>query len=75
MDQNCPTYGIEISDSDWEKTPTSVKQLVERMRQHIKELEQRLADVEARQQELLEKMALHICGMNQPNTGISLYFK
>ena len=56
MDQNCLTYGIEISDSDWEKTPTSVKQLVERMRQHIKELEQRLADVEARQQELLEKI-------------------
>jgi hypothetical protein len=56
MEENSLSYGIELSDSDWENTPASVKQLVERMGQHIKELEQRLADVEARQQELLEKI-------------------
>jgi hypothetical protein len=56
MNENCLAYGIEISGSDWEETPASVKQLVEKMRQHIKELEQRLADLEAQQQELLEKI-------------------
>lgn len=55
MDKNCLTYGIEISDSDWEGTPASVRQLVEKMGQCIKELEKKLADLEAKQQELLEK--------------------
>jgi phage shock protein A len=59
MNENCLAYGIEISGSDWEETPASVKQLVEKMRQHIKELEQRLADLEAQQQELLEKSIAH----------------
>lgn len=56
MDKNSLTYGIEISDYDWEKTPASVKQLVEAMRQDIKELGQKLAQVEAVQQELQEKI-------------------
>ncbi len=56
MDKNCLAYGIEISDLDWEKTPTNVKQLVEKMRQHIKESEEKLAEQEAKQQELLEKI-------------------
>lgn len=56
MDENCLAYGIEISDSDWEKTPASVKQLVEKMGQHIKQLEKRLTDLEAKQHELLEKI-------------------
>ncbi len=56
MDENCLAYGIEISDSDWEKTPTSVKKLVEKMGQHIKQSEKRLVDLEAKQQELLEKI-------------------
>lgn len=56
MDENCLAYGIEISESDWEKTPASIKQLVEKMGQHIKQSEKRLADLEAKQQELLEKI-------------------
>ena len=56
MDENCLAYGMEISDSDWEKTPASVKQLVEKMGQCIKQSEKRLADLEAKQQELLEKI-------------------
>ena len=56
MDKNCLAYGIEIPDSDWEKTPASVKKLVEKMGQGTKELEKKLADLEAKQQELLEKI-------------------
>ncbi len=56
MDKNCLAYGIEIPDSDWEKTPTSVKQLVEKMGHCTKELEKKLADLETKQQELLEKI-------------------
>ncbi|WP_017316668.1 DUF6444 domain-containing protein [Mastigocladopsis repens] len=56
MEENCLAYGIEISDLDWDKTPASVKQLVEKMGQHIKQSEKRLADLEAKQQELLEKI-------------------
>ncbi|MEH1790980.1 MAG: IS66 family transposase [Nostoc sp.] len=56
MEENSLTYAIEISSWDWEKTPASVKQLVERMRQEKKESEQRLADLEAKYQELLEKI-------------------
>ncbi len=56
MNENCLAYGIEISDSDWEKTPANVKQLVEKMGQHIKESEEKLAEQEAKQQELLEKI-------------------
>jgi hypothetical protein len=55
MDENCLAYGIEISDLDWEKTPASVKQLVEKMGQHIKQSEKELTDLKAQQQELLEK--------------------
>jgi len=56
MHKNCLNYGIEISDSDWEETPASVKKLVEKMGQHIKQSEKELADLEAQQQELLEKI-------------------
>ncbi|MHC5777974.1 hypothetical protein [Nostoc sp.] len=56
MEENCLAYGIEISDLDWDKTPASVKQLVEKMGQHIKQSEKRLAELEAKQQELLEKI-------------------
>ena len=44
MDENCLAYGIEISDVYWEKTPASVKQLVEKMGQCIKLSEKRFAD-------------------------------
>jgi transposase len=56
MDENCLAYGIEISELDWENTPDSVKKLVENMGQHIKQSEKRLADLETKQQELLEKI-------------------
>lgn len=56
MDVNRLAYGIEIPREDWESTPASVKQLVEKMGQHIKESEKRLADLEVKQQELLEKI-------------------
>ncbi|MHC5937073.1 IS66 family transposase [Nostoc sp.] len=55
MDENCLAYGIEISDLDWEKTPASVKQLVKKMGQHIKQSEKELTDLKAQQEELLEK--------------------
>jgi hypothetical protein len=56
MDENCLAYGIEISELDWENTPARVKKLVEKMGQHIKQSEKRLADLETKQQELLEKI-------------------
>ena len=56
MDVQCLFFGIEIPNSDWEKTPTSVKELVEKMGQRIKESEKELADKEAQNQELLEKI-------------------
>ena len=56
MDENCLAYGIEISDVYWEKTPANVKELVEKMGQHIKKSEEKLAEQEAKHQELLEKI-------------------
>lgn len=56
MDVKCLIYGIEIPNSDWENTPASVKQLVEKMGQHIKQSEKELADLEAQKQDLLEKI-------------------
>ncbi|WP_375492943.1 hypothetical protein [uncultured Nostoc sp.] len=56
MNENCLAYGIEISDLDWEKTPAIVKELVEKMGQHIKQSEKELTDLKAQQQELLEKI-------------------
>lgn len=56
MDKNCLMYGIEISDLDWEGTPASVRQLVEKMGQHIKQSAKELADLKAQQQDLLEKI-------------------
>lgn len=52
MDVKCLIYGIEILNSDRERTPTSVNKLVEK----IKESEKELADKEAQNQELLEKI-------------------
>ncbi|MDF5733631.1 MAG: hypothetical protein PUP92_38075 [Rhizonema sp. PD38] len=60
MDKNCFTYGIEISDSDWEGTPASVRQLVEKMGQHIKQSEKELADLEAQRLEQKRKNQSHI---------------
>ena len=56
MDKNCLVYGIEIPNTDWENTPASVKELVEKLGQHIKQSDKELADLKAQQQELLEKI-------------------
>jgi len=56
MDIKCLIFGIEIPNSDWEKTPPSVKELVEKMGQRIQQSEKELADKEAQNQELLEKI-------------------
>jgi transposase len=56
MDVQCLVYGIEIPNIDWENTPVSVKELVEKLGQRIKQSEQELANKEAQNQELLEKI-------------------
>lgn len=56
MDVLCLIYGIEIPNSDWEKTPASVKELVEKLGQLIKQSEKELAEKESQNQELLEKI-------------------
>ena len=60
MDVLCLIYGIEIPNSDWEKTPASVKELVEKLGQLIKQSEKELADKESQNQDLLEKMVLRL---------------
>ena len=69
MNENCPPYGIEIPDSDWEKTPASVKQLVEKMEQYIKKSDKRFADLEAKYQELLEKINRTSKNSSSPPSG------
>ncbi len=56
MDVKCLIFGIEIPNSDWEKTPPSVKELVEKLGQRINTSEKELADQQAKNQELLEKI-------------------
>lgn len=56
MDVKCLFFGIEIPNSDWEKTPLSVKELVEKLGQLVRQSEQELADKESQNQELLEKI-------------------
>lgn len=56
MDVLCLVYGISIPNSDWDLTPGSVKELVEKLGQRIKQSEQDLANIEAQNQELLEKI-------------------
>jgi len=46
----------QIPQEDWEKTPPSVKKLVEEMGQRIEKLEQQLAEVLGSHQQLLEKV-------------------
>jgi transposase len=56
MDVQCLFFGIEIPNSDWEKTPPSVRELVEKLGQLIKQSEKELAESESKNQELLEKI-------------------
>lgn len=75
MDKNCLTYGIEISDSDWEKTPANVKELVEKMGQHIKKSDELLAEQEAKHQELLEKINRTSKNSSSPPSSDPLHAK
>jgi transposase len=56
MDVQCLFFGIEVPNSDWEKTPPSVKELVEKLGQLVKQSEKELAESESKNQELLEKI-------------------
>lgn len=52
MEEQRPAYLNQIPPPDWEKTPASVKKLVEEMAQRIEKLEKQLESVLAVQQQL-----------------------
>lgn len=56
MEQQRPVYLEQIPQEDWEKTPASVKTLVEGMQERIEKLEQQLTELLAVQQQVLEKV-------------------
>ena len=56
MESNCPAYTHQISPEDWEKTPASVKKLVEEMAVRQGQLEKNLVDQQAKLEQLLEKI-------------------
>ena len=56
MEHKCANQLEQISQEDWEKTPTSVKKLVEEMAQQIEQQEKKIAEVLTAQEQLLEKI-------------------
>lgn len=56
MEEKRPDYLNQIPPEDWQKTPASVKQLVEGMGEGIRKLELQQAELVAVQQQLLEKI-------------------
>ncbi len=52
MEEKRPSYLEQIPLEDWEKTPTSVKKLVEYMALQVENVEKQLTDVLAVQQHL-----------------------
>ena len=56
MEKKLVNYVEQISPEDWEKTPISVKFLVEEMAQQIKQLEKKLTEILTVQEQLLEKV-------------------
>ena len=56
MEKQRPAYLRDIPPQDWEKTPASVKKLVEEMVQGVKQLEKQVSELEAVQQQVLEKV-------------------
>jgi transposase len=56
MGEKSPSYLEEVSPKDWERTPASVKKLVENMGQRIETLEKQQAEFLLVQQQLLEKV-------------------
>ena len=63
MQENDPSYLEEVPPKDWERTPISVKKLVEKMGQRREILEKQQAELLLVQQQLLEKVALLSRGM------------
>ncbi len=55
MDEHRLGYTPHISQEEWERTPVSVKQLVEEMAQRLGQLKKKLSDLQAEQQLLTEK--------------------
>lgn len=56
MEQKRPAYLEQIPPVDWEKTPASVKKMMEEMAQGIEKLEQQVGMLLEVQQQLLEKI-------------------
>jgi transposase len=56
MEQEHPSYLEQVSQEDWEKTPASVKKLVESMAGGMKKLEHQVAELLEVQQHLSEKV-------------------
>lgn len=56
MDEQGPGNSQQIAQEDWERTPTSVKQMVEQMSQRLVKLEQEVAELKSQNQLLLEQV-------------------
>ena len=56
MEQESPSYLEQVSQEDWEKTPASVKKLVESMASGMEKLELQVAELLEVQQHLSEKV-------------------
>ena len=56
MEQKCPKSTDRIPPDDWEKTPASVKKLVEDMGQRINQLEEQLTELQTVHQQIVEKV-------------------
>ena len=56
MEKQRPAYLQNIPAEDWKKTPASVKKLVEEMVEGVEKLEKQVSELQALQQQLLEKV-------------------
>ena len=63
MEEKGPSYLEEVPPKDWQRTPASVKKLVEKTGQRRDILEKQQAEFLLVQQQLLEKVALLNRGM------------
>ncbi len=62
MNEQRPPHTQQISDSDWERTPASVKQLVVDMAQRLAAIEQQLAELQAQNQLLVSDQGGYAAG-------------
>lgn len=58
MEEQHPRYGQEISEEDWERTPTSVKHLVGELLKRVEQLERQLGELQEQNQLLREQNQL-----------------